>query len=40
MNDEIINKQEPIKERSFRFAVAIVKLCINLKSLKQFELAN
>lgn len=33
-------KPEPIKERSFRFAVEIVKYCIDLKLLKHFEIAN
>jgi len=40
MNDEKVKKPEPIKERSFRFAVKIVKYCIDLKLLKHFEIAN
>ena len=40
MNDEKDKKPEPIKERSFRFAVEIVKYCIDLKLLKHFEIAN
>ena len=40
MIDEKNIKPEPIKERSFRFAVEIVKYCIDLKLLKHFEIAN
>lgn len=40
MNDEKDKKPEPIKDRSFRFAVEIVKYCIDLKLLKHFEIAN
>lgn len=32
--------QLPIKERSFKFAVEIVKYCNQLKKLKQFEISN
>jgi four helix bundle protein len=30
----------PIKERSFKFAVEIVKFCIYLKEIRQYELSN
>jgi four helix bundle protein len=30
----------PIKERSFKFAVEIVKFCIYLKQIRQYELSN
>ncbi len=32
--------QLPIKERSFKFAVEIVKFCNHLKELRQFEISN
>ncbi len=32
--------QLPIKERSFKFAVEIVKFCNHLKELKQYEISN
>lgn len=40
MKYEKSQEPEPIKERTFRFAVDIVKCCIELKSLKHFEIAN
>jgi four helix bundle protein len=30
----------PIKERSFKFAVEVVKFCIYLKEIRQYELSN
>lgn len=35
-----VKRQEPIRDRSFRFAVDIVKFCTFLRELKHFELAN
>ena len=32
--------QLPIKERSFKFAVEIVKFCNHLKELRQYEISN
>ena len=33
-------KPEPIKARSFRFAVAIVRFCKDLRQLHEYEIAN
>lgn len=32
--------QLPIKDRSFKFAVEIVRFCIRLKELRQYEISN
>lgn len=32
--------QLPIKERSFKFAIEIVKFCNHLKELRQYEISN
>ena len=40
MENQALKNHMPIKDRSFEFAVGIVKLCSQLREVKEFELSN